>query len=54
MQKISFIVHAFRCKDTSLDESTSNLDINTKNFIFNILNKKNITIINSTHNQEDF
>ena len=37
-----------------LDESTSNLDINTKNFIFNILNKKNITIINSTHNHEDF
>ena len=37
-----------------LDESTSNLDIRTKKFIFDILNKKNITIINSTHNHDDF
>ena len=37
-----------------LDESTSNLDIKTKQFIFQILKNKEITIINSTHNQEDF
>jgi len=55
MQKISFIRSMLSdAKILLLDESTSNLDINTKNFIFNILNKKNITIINSTHNQEDF
>ena len=28
--------------------------IRTKKFIFDILNKKNITIINSTHNHDDF
>ena len=55
MQKISFIRSMLSdAKILLLDESTSNLDINTKNFIFNILSKKNITIINSTHNQEDF
>ena len=37
-----------------LDEATSNLDTNTKNLIFNILKNLNITIINSTHNKEDF
>ena len=37
-----------------LDESTSNLDIGTKKQISDILNTKNITIINSTHNAEDF
>ena len=55
MQKISFIRSILSdAKILLLDESTSNLDIETKNFIFNILSTKNITIINSTHNKEDF
>ena len=51
MQKISFI-RAFLsgCDILFLDESTSNLDIGTKKQISDILNTKNITIINSTHN----
>ena len=55
MQKISFI-RAFLsgCDILFLDESTSNLDIGTKKQISDILNTKNITIINSTHNAEDF
>ena len=55
MQKISFIRALVSGVELLvLDESTSNLDIETKNFIFNILSTKNITIINSTHNKEDF
>ncbi len=55
IQKISFIRSILSdAKILLLDESTSNLDIETKNFIFNILSTKNITIINSTHNKEDF
>jgi len=55
MQKISFIRSLLANSDILLlDESTSNLDIRTKKFIFDILNKKNITIINSTHNHDDF
>jgi len=55
LQKISFI----RCllNDSSmllLDESTSNLDTSSKRHIFNVLNKKNVTIINCTHNISDF
>ena len=55
MQKISFI-RAFlsSCEILFLDESTSNLDIGTKKQISDILNSKEITIINSTHNAEDF
>ena len=55
MQKISFI-RAFvsNCEILFLDESTSNLDIDSKILITKILNKKNITIINSTHSPEDF
>ena len=55
MQKISFI-RAFLsdCEILFLDESTSNLDIGTKKQISEILNSKKITIINSTHNAEDF
>ena len=37
-----------------LDESTSNLDEISRNKIINYLNKKDITIINSTHNKEIF
>ena len=55
MQKISFIRSLLANSEILLlDESTSNLDVRTKQFIFEILNNKNITIINSTHNHEDF
>lgn len=55
MQKISFMRALLN--DSSillLDEATSNLDENTKRLIFQILSEKEITIINSTHNKEDF
>ena len=55
MQKISFIRALLADTDLLLlDESTSNLDFQTKDLIFNILKKKEITIVNSTHNHEDF
>ena len=55
MQKIAFIRSLLaNAKLLLLDESTSNLDIKTKELIFNILSNKKITIINSTHNYEDF
>ena len=55
LQKISFI----RCllNDSSmllLDESMSNLDTSSKRHIFDVLNEKNVTIINCTHNISDF
>ena len=55
MQKISFIRSLIA--DTEillLDESTSNLDTETRNLIFDILRERKITIINSTHNHEEF
>ena len=55
MQKVSFIRSLLADVELLLlDESTSNLDIETKNLIFKILKNKNITILNSTHNKEDF
>ena len=55
MQKISFMRALLNNVEILLlDESTSNLDIDTKKLIFEILKKKNLTIINSTHNKEDF
>ena len=55
MQKISFIRSLLAdVKLLLLDESTSNLDIETKDLIFKILKNKDITIINSTHNKDDF
>ena len=55
LQKISFIRSLLNDSDILLlDESTSNLDEKSKKFIFNILNSKNLTIINSTHNYQDF
>ncbi len=55
MQKISFIRSLLANVELLLlDESTSNLDIQTKNLIFKILKDKKITIINSTHNKDDF
>lgn len=55
MQKISFIRSLLADVNLLLlDESTSNLDIETKNLIFGILKSKEITIINSTHNKDEF
>ncbi len=55
MQKVSFIRSLLADVELLLlDESTSNLDISSRQLIFNILQSKNITIINSTHNHEDF
>lgn len=55
LQKISFIRSLLNNPDILLlDESTSNLDIDSKNHIFQILETKNMTIINATHNHEDF
>ena len=55
MQKISFIralvsgIHIL-----VLDESTLNLDTDSKDLIYRILNKAELTIINSTHTPEGF
>ena len=55
MQKVSFIRALLNNVDILLlDESTSNLDSQSKKLIFEILNNENITVINSTHNKEDF
>ena len=55
MQKIAFIRSLLAdVQLLLLDESTSNLDVKTRQLIFKILKKKDITIINSTHNYEDF
>ena len=55
MQKISFIRAILAEVDILfLDESTANLDTNTKDKIYSVLNKLNITIVNSTHSKEDF
>lgn len=55
MQKIAFIRSLLSGVEILiLDESTSNLDHETKNLIFEILKDSKITIINSTHNKEDF
>ena len=55
MQKISFIRALLA--DTEillLDESTANLDTKSRNLIFDILQKQKITIINSTHDPNNF
>tara|TARA_B100000575_G_scaffold12699_1_gene9187 strand:+ start:5781 stop:7409 length:1629 start_codon:yes stop_codon:yes gene_type:complete len=55
MQKIAFIRALIGGIDILLlDESTSNLDTKTKDFIFNILENEKITIINSTHDPAMF
>jgi len=55
MQKISFIRALLsNCEVLFLDESTANLDTSSKKQISNILKSKRLTIINSTHNPEDF
>ena len=55
MQKISFMRALLNNSEILLlDEATSNLDLSSKKLVFSILKNKNITIINSTHNKEDF
>ena len=55
MQKIAFIRALVAKPDILLlDEATSNLDDYSKETIFNLLTKKNITIINSTHDPGSF
>lgn len=55
MQKIAFIRALLLAPDILLlDEATSNLDIQTKNMIFELLKIKNITIVNSTHDPSNF
>jgi ABC-type multidrug transport system fused ATPase/permease subunit len=55
MQKISFIRALLMEVDLLiLDESTSNLDDDSKKLIFEILNNFELTIINSTHNLGSF
>ncbi len=55
MQKISFIRALLSNPEILiLDESTSNLDLESRKLIFNIINNQNLTIINSTHSPESF
>ena len=55
MQKIAFIRALLSGVEILvLDESTANLDEDSKILIFNILHKTDVTIINSTHNRYDF
>jgi ATP-binding cassette subfamily C protein len=55
MQKIAFIRALISDVDILiLDESTANLDDKTRDLIFSILENKKITIINSTHDAEQF
>ena len=54
MQKVSFIRALLSHPDILiLDESTSNLDLDSKNIINNYLDSLNLTIINSTHNNQE-
>ena len=55
IQKIGFIRALISEIDfLILDESTSNLDDSSKLLLFNMIKKRNISIINSTHNPQDF
>ena len=55
MQKIAFIRALISRPDILfLDESTSNLDAETKKTIFEILKKNSTTVINSTHDPTSF
>ena len=54
MQKISFIRALLSGLDILILMSQHNLDTDSKKIIYNILKKETITIINSTHNPEDF
>ena len=55
MQKIAFMRALLSGVEVLiLDESTSNLDEESKKLIFKVLKDAKITIINSTHNKRDF
>ena len=55
MQKIAFIRALLSDMEILvLDESTANLDESSRNLVFKILKKKNITIVNSTHDPDMF
>lgn len=55
MQKIAFVRALVSDSEVLLlDEATSNLDLTSKDKVFNLLSKNNITIINSTHIPESF
>ena len=55
MQKIAFIRALISDVNLLLlDESTANLDTDTENKIFEILKNQNITVINSTHEPQNF
>ena len=55
MQKIAFVrAILLKPKIILLDESTSNLDIETKTKIFNLLKEYKLTILNATHDPENF
>ena len=54
MQKISFIrALANNVEILILDEATANLDSETKDLIYSVINNLNITIINSTHSSDE-
>ena len=55
MQKIAFVRALLSDLEILLlDESTANLDDNSRDYIFKILRAKNVTILNSTHDPEKF
>ena len=55
MQKIAFVRALLSDLEILLlDESTANLDDNSRDYIFKILRSKNVTILNSTHDPEKF
>ena len=54
MQKIAFIrTLVYGVDILILDESTANLDLESKKVIYRIIEDLNITIINSTHNHNE-
>jgi ABC-type multidrug transport system fused ATPase/permease subunit len=55
MQKIAFVRALLNSPEALLlDESTANLDDNSRKYIFELLREKKITILNSTHDPEKF
>jgi len=55
IQKIGFIRALISKIDfLILDESTSNLDDNSKLLLFNMIKERELSIVNSTHNPQDF
>jgi ATP-binding cassette subfamily C protein len=55
MQKIAFVRALMSDMEVLLlDESTSNLDDTSKDLIFELLESKNLTIVNCTHDPEKF